>query len=41
MSLAWQPVRDYEDITYDKADGIARIVINRPERAQRLQAAAR
>jgi len=31
MSLAWQTVKDYEDIIYDKADGIARIVINRPE----------
>ncbi|MGI9628414.1 MAG: 1,4-dihydroxy-2-naphthoyl-CoA synthase [Longimicrobiales bacterium] len=27
----WQTVRDYEDITYKKSDGVARIAINRPE----------
>jgi len=27
----WQQVKDYEDITYHKADGIARIAFNRPE----------
>ncbi len=27
----WVPVRDFEDITYAKAEGIARIAINRPE----------
>ena len=26
----WQVVKDYEDITYKKADGVARIAINRP-----------
>ncbi len=27
----WQMVKDYEDITYKKCDGVARIAINRPE----------
>lgn len=27
----WQTVKEYEDITYDKADGMARIAFNRPE----------
>lgn len=27
----WQEVRSYEDITYHKADGMARIAFNRPE----------
>ena len=27
----WQVVKDYEDITYKKADGVARIAINRPQ----------
>lgn len=32
MQLAdWQPVKEYEDITYHKAEGIARIAFNRPE----------
>lgn len=32
MQLAdWQPVKQYEDITYHKAEGIARIAFNRPE----------
>jgi naphthoate synthase len=31
MSIEWQTVKDYEDITYRKAEGIARIAINRPE----------
>ncbi len=29
---AWQPVKEYEDIQYFKADGIAKIVINRPHK---------
>lgn len=29
--VTWAPVNEYEDITYDKADGIARIAFNRPE----------
>jgi naphthoate synthase len=32
MSLTWQPVKVYDDILYFKADGIAKIVINRPEK---------
>lgn len=32
MSKAnWQTVKEYEDITYKKADGVARIAFNRPE----------
>jgi naphthoate synthase len=31
MRIEWRTVRTYEDITYDQAEGIARIAINRPE----------
>ena len=31
MAVAWEPAGDYEDILYGKAEGIARISINRPE----------
>ena len=31
MTIAWQPVKTYNDILYSKAEGIARISINRPE----------
>ena len=31
MSIDWCSVRKYEDITYDHAEGIARIAINRPQ----------
>ena len=31
VSIQWQPVKQYTDILYDKAEGIARITINRPE----------
>ncbi len=31
MSIEWKTVKDYEDILYQKAEGIARISINRPE----------
>jgi enoyl-CoA hydratase/carnithine racemase len=32
MSIQWNTVKEYEDITYQKADGIARIAFNRPQR---------
>lgn len=32
MPTAWKSVRRYSDIRYHKADGIARITINRPEK---------
>ena len=31
MTIAWQTAATYDDIIYQKADGIARISINRPE----------
>lgn len=31
MAVEWQMAREYEDILYDKAEGIARVTINRPE----------
>ncbi len=31
MSIRWQTVHEYEDITFGRAEGIARIAINRPE----------
>jgi naphthoate synthase len=31
MSIDWKPVRDYEDIRYEKAEGIARVTICRPQ----------
>jgi naphthoate synthase len=31
MSISWQTVKSYEDIRYGKAEGIARIAINRPQ----------
>ena len=32
MQLSWQSVKSYEDILYHKADGIAKITINRPHK---------
>jgi len=32
MSVDWQPVKSYEDIVYHKAEGIAKITINRPHK---------
>ncbi len=31
-SVAWEIVRPYTDIVYEKAEGIARVMINRPEK---------
>ena len=31
MSVSWQRVRDFEDIIYEYAEGMAKITINRPE----------
>lgn len=31
MDLNWVRIKDYQDIIYEKAEGIARITINRPE----------
>ena len=31
-SADWQAVAEYGDITYHKADGMARIAFNRPEK---------
>ena len=31
MSIAWEPQGEFTDIIYEKADGIAKVTINRPE----------
>lgn len=31
MTIAWQPAGTYQDIIYEKAEGIAKVTINRPE----------
>ncbi|HUZ76539.1 MAG TPA: 1,4-dihydroxy-2-naphthoyl-CoA synthase [Chloroflexota bacterium] len=31
MAIEWQTVKEYQDITYQRASGIARIAFNRPE----------
>ncbi len=31
MSFNWQKAKDYQDIIYEKMDGIAKVTINRPE----------
>jgi naphthoate synthase len=30
-NVPWEQVKEYSDITYHKADGMARIAFNRPE----------
>ena len=30
--MSWQKARDYEDIVYEKGDGVAKVTINRPEK---------
>ena len=32
MSVVWESVKSYEDILYDKCDGIAKVTINRPHK---------
>ena len=31
LALDWQPALDFDDIRYEKAEGVAKITINRPE----------
>ena len=37
-AIAWQLAKQYGDILYDKAEGIAKITINRPAPAQARRA---
>ena len=30
-NINWQTIKEYEDITFKKCDGVARIAFNRPE----------
>ena len=35
-SIQWKTVKEYEDITYKKCNGVARIAFNRPRLEMRL-----
>lgn len=37
MAVEWTKVRDYEEIIYEKYNGIAKVTINRPESVTRLR----
>ncbi|MEL7315689.1 MAG: enoyl-CoA hydratase-related protein, partial [Cyanobacteria bacterium J06559_3] len=32
MNIQWQVAKEYEDVFYHKADGIAKVTINRPHK---------
>ena len=36
MNPVWQQVKEFTDIRYEKADGIAKVTINRPEKKNPL-----
>ncbi len=36
MSVEWKKAREYEEIIYEKYNGIAKVTINRPEKKKRI-----